>query len=132
MRDYAHIGYGQTISAMNIHAMACEALYPALKQPAAHILDVGCGSGYLSAVFARLNPTATVFAADRVHELVDLTSRNLGKGDNDLLADGHVLLATADCIEGYAPGAPYDAIHVGAAAVNIPHKLLEQLKVENI
>ena len=73
------IGHGQTISAANIHAMATEALYPALTKPEASILDVGCGSGFLTAVFARLNPTAKVYGIDCVPELVSLSKKNMMK-----------------------------------------------------
>ena len=31
--------------------------------------------------------------------------------------------------QGYAAEAPYDAIHVGAAAPDTPHELIRQLKV---
>ncbi len=33
---------------------------------------------------------------------------------------------------GYAAGAPYDAIHVGAAAATVPEALLEQLSPEGV
>ena len=123
------IGFGQTISAFDIHTMACEALYPALVRPNAHILDVGCGSGYLTAVFARLNPSATVYGVDCVEQLVELSRLNIAKHNSDLLADGRVVLKAYDGSKGYPPGAPYDAIHVGAAAEKMPMPLLEQLRV---
>ena len=123
------IGFGQTISAFDIHAMACEALYPALVRPNAHILDVGCGSGYLTAVFARLNPSATVYGVDCVPELVELSRININKHNAELFNNDRIKLETFDGSKGYSPGAPYDAIHVGAAAQKMPVPLLEQLKV---
>ena len=47
------IGHGATISAPHIHGLALSLLVPAL-QPGAAVLDVGCGSGYLCAVMARI------------------------------------------------------------------------------
>jgi protein-L-isoaspartate(D-aspartate) O-methyltransferase len=43
------IGHAATISAPHMHAAACEHLLPVLPETGAKILDVGCGSGYLTA-----------------------------------------------------------------------------------
>ena len=45
-----------------------------------------------------------------------------------LLASGRALLVTGDGRKGYPEKAPYNAIHVGAAAVVVPEALHEQLK----
>lgn len=142
------IGYSQTMSAWDIHAMATEALYPALMRPNASILDVGCGSGYLTALFARLNPSATVYGVDCIPELVELSRTNISKKvtstysliylvltlaqDIELLDSRRVVLEIADASKGYSKGAPYDAIHVGAATDHVPKELLRQLKVEGL
>jgi protein-L-isoaspartate(D-aspartate) O-methyltransferase len=47
------IGHAATISAPHMHAAACEHLLPVLPTEGAKILDVGCGSGYLTAGEAR-------------------------------------------------------------------------------
>jgi protein-L-isoaspartate(D-aspartate) O-methyltransferase len=47
------IGYDATISAPHMHASASEALLEFLN-PGSKVLDVGCGSGYLTAVLAHL------------------------------------------------------------------------------
>ena len=91
--------------------------------------DVGCGSGYLSAVFARSNPTAKVYAIDYIPELVDLTISNLGKADSDLIESGRVIPIVGDGWKGHPPGAPYDVIHVGAAAEALPKNLIDQIAV---
>eukprot|EP01050_Picozoa_sp_SAG11_P034981 SAG11_NODE_12596_length_695_cov_1.080537_1_plen_107_part_10 len=44
------IGFGATISAPHMHAYALEWLSDRLK-PGSKVLDVGCGSGYLTACF---------------------------------------------------------------------------------
>ena len=44
------IGFDQTISAPHMHAKAIEYLEPVLK-PGSSILDIGSGSGYLTACF---------------------------------------------------------------------------------
>ena len=43
------------------------------------MLDVGCGSGFLAAAMAHINPKCTVYALETVPELVDLSKKNIGK-----------------------------------------------------
>eukprot|EP01041_Mallomonas_annulata_P008165 gene8165-16782_t len=122
------IGFGQTISAPHMHATVLEDLANEIQRPDSRILDVGCGSGYLTAVFARMNPTATVCGIDYIDELVDLSKRNIQRTDNDLLESKRVVLDTRDGWHGWPEYAPFDAIHVGAAATDLPRDLLDQLK----
>jgi len=49
------IGFGATISAPHMHAYALEYLYPKLKT-SKYVLDVGSGTGYLTAAMAYLVP----------------------------------------------------------------------------
>jgi protein-L-isoaspartate(D-aspartate) O-methyltransferase len=49
--------------------------------------------------------------------------------DGDLLTEGRLSYSLSDGWTGYEPKAPYDAIHVGAAASNLPEDLIKQLKV---
>ena len=126
------IGHEESLSAFNVHAMACEALYPALVRPNAHILDVGCGSGYLTAVFARLNPSATVYGVDCKPEMIEVAQRSLAKEHGDLMRASRIVLHTSDGAQGYPPGAPYDAIHVGVAVESLPETLLQQLRGDGI
>lgn len=128
------IGCKQTISAPHMHAYAMESLLPALLKPDAKVLDVGCGSGYLLAVMARLNPQATVYGIDCVPDLVTLAVSNIAKEDKDLLENGRVIVQYGDgwddfSVSGIPLTASFDAIHVGAAAPTIPFALLKQLKL---
>jgi protein-L-isoaspartate(D-aspartate) O-methyltransferase len=50
------IGYGATISAPHMHAYALEFLYDKLKT-ANNVLDVGSGTGYLTAAMALIAPS---------------------------------------------------------------------------
>jgi len=122
------IGHSVTISAPHMHA-ACVEMLPQLKQGAA-ALDVGVGSGYLAAVFAALvGPSGRVVGIDRVPELVQMAEQNLRRNDAALLETGRVKLALADGWRGLDEDrGPWDAIHVGAAAEQIPTALVEQLK----
>jgi protein-L-isoaspartate(D-aspartate) O-methyltransferase len=121
----------QTISAPHMHGYALEYLKDHLgpSRDNLHVLDVGCGSGYLSAVLARLNPRAKVFGIDVFERLTELATANVRQGDGDLLDSGQLQIHCGDGWQGYEPGAPYDVIHVGAAAETMPRALAKQLKV---
>jgi protein-L-isoaspartate(D-aspartate) O-methyltransferase len=121
------IGYRATISAPHMHAHAVQHLLPNANNPNAKILDVGCGSGYLAVVFARLNPTSKVYAIDYIPELVELSQTNIMKSDSDLISSNQIKLITGNGWKGFSEGAPYDVIHVGAAAASLPKELTNQL-----
>jgi len=121
------IGHGATISAPHMHAHSLELLAGHLK-PGACALDVGCGSGFLCACMARMvGRDGHVIAIERLSPLVDLAAANVAKTDSDLL-DGRLLIMQGDGWKGSANHAPFDAIHVGAAAATVPVALQEQLR----
>ena len=113
-----------------MHASACESLLPFLH-PSARVLDVGCGSGYLTHVLANLvAPEGKVVGVDHIQGLVELASKNMAKGaeGKKLLDTKRVQFIRADGRLGWREGGPYDAIHVGAAAKEAHPQLIEQLK----
>lgn len=125
------IGHGATISAPHMHGHAAEILLPYLR-PGAHVLDVGSGSGYLSAVFHHLvsseHKQGKVVGIDHIPELVDWSKNNLrADGLQGALDDGQIVLVAGDGRLGYPEEGPYDAIHVGAAAPTLPQPLVDQL-----
>ncbi|XP_008306458.1 l-isoaspartyl protein carboxyl methyltransferase, like isoform X2 [Cynoglossus semilaevis] len=133
-RDYPYtdspqsIGYRATISAPHMHAHALELLSEKLTEGAS-ALDVGSGSGYLTACFARMTgPSGRVVGIEHIDELVKMSIRNVQTDEPELLSSGRVRLVVGDGRMGFPDGAPYDAIHVGAAAPTVPKALLEQLK----
>eukprot|EP00913_Durusdinium_trenchii_P004903 g4551.t1 len=92
-------------------------------------LDVGCGSGYLAAVMARMvGVEGKVVAMDYLSPLVALSLENLRKTDADLIDSGTLQVEQGDGWKGFEKASPYDSIHVGAAAESVPEALLEQLK----
>jgi len=124
------IGHKATISAPHMHASACESLLHFLKD-GSKVLDIGSGSGYLTHVLAGLiAPTGTVIGIDHIQQLTDLATNNMQKSaeGRELLLSGRVKFVTGDGRKGYPEGAPYDAIHVGAAAAEHHKELTEQLK----
>ncbi|KKY20172.1 putative protein-l-isoaspartate(d-aspartate) o-methyltransferase [Diplodia seriata] len=113
-----------------MHASACESLLEYLN-PGAKVLDIGSGSGYLSHVLAELvKPNGTVIGVDHIQELVDLAKANTAKSPEgkNLMESGAIKYVTADGRKGWPEGAPYDAIHVGAAAAEHHQTLVDQLK----
>ncbi|XP_014843344.1 PREDICTED: protein-L-isoaspartate(D-aspartate) O-methyltransferase-like isoform X1 [Poecilia mexicana] len=133
-RDYPYadspqtIGFRATISAPHMHAHALELLSDKLVEGAS-ALDVGSGSGYLTACFARMTGlTGRVVGIEHIEELVQKSIKNVQSDDPELLSSGRIRLVVGDGRLGYPDGAPYDAIHVGAAAATVPKALLEQLK----
>jgi len=129
-QDHPHsIGHGATISAPHMHAMCAEILEDYVTRPNARILDVGSGSGYLSAVFARMaKDSAKVIGIEYVPDLVDFALNNFKKNSKDLLETGKVQIKVGDGWKGDPNNGPFDAIHVGAAAESMPKALVEQLK----
>eukprot|EP01083_Nonionella_stella_P129443 392785_1 len=123
------IGFNATISAPHMHARALEDLYDKL-QPGCKVLDVGSGSGYLSVCMAYMvGNRGQVIGIEHIKELHELSIKNINKSHKNLLRSGHLKLIVGDGRQGYPRGAPYDCIHVGAAAQsNVARVLCNQLK----
>ena len=134
------IGFSATISAPHMHASASESLLPYFPPTTARILDVGSGSGYLTAVLAQLGGEgARVIGIDHIQGLVDLANENMAKSEKgrQWLKEGRVKFVKEDGRLGYddpewrAKGngeEQWDAIHVGAAAKEAHEVLIRQLK----
>ncbi|KAF8698928.1 hypothetical protein AX14_001051 [Amanita brunnescens Koide BX004] len=122
------IGHGATISAPHMHAYALENLFPFLG-PGARVLDVGSGSGYLLAVLHRIvGETGKVVGVEHVPELVEWSKENLRKdGLGNALDAKQIEVIVGDGRNGFAETGPYNVIHVGAAAPNVPSSLVTQL-----
>ncbi|BES94916.1 unnamed protein product [Nesidiocoris tenuis] len=121
------IGYGVTISAPHMHAHALELLKDRLT-PGARALDVGSGSGYLTACMALMvRPSGVAIGIDHIKELVDYSVANVQSDHPELLEEGTIKLFVGDGRLGVPEEGPYDAIHVGAASPDVPHKLIDQL-----
>jgi protein-L-isoaspartate(D-aspartate) O-methyltransferase len=111
------IGEGQTISQPLIVAAMLEHL--ALKE-SDRVLEVGAGSGYVTALLAVL--CAQVFAVERFGSLAERARAAALR-----LNYRNVEIRTGDGTQGWAEHAPYDAILVSAATTAAPAALFEQL-----
>lgn len=111
------IGEGQTISQPYIVAIMLELLE---VQSEDKVLEVGTGSGYVTALLAEL--AAEVISVERHAALAERARTLL-----DRLGYRNVTVIVGDGSEGYAPAAPYNVILVSAAAPEVPMPLLAQL-----
>ena len=84
------------------------------------VLDVGCGTGYATAVMSRL--AGTVIALDVDGSLAAEAERTL----NAVGAD-NAIVVTGSLAEGYARQAPYDVILLAGAVDHLPQALADQL-----
>ncbi|KAL9439080.1 hypothetical protein AB3S75_024693 [Citrus x aurantiifolia] len=123
------IGYNATISAPHMHATCLQLLEENLK-PGMHALDIGSGTGYLTACFALMvGPQGRAVGVEHIPELVASSIQNIEKSAAaPLLKEGSLSVHVGDGRKGWPEFAPYDAIHVGAAAPEIPQALIDQLK----
>ena len=111
------IAEGQTISQPYIVAIMLESLQ---LSPTDRVLEVGTGSGYVTALLAEL--ASQVISIERHRSLAD-SARAL------LVALGYsnAKIVAGDGTQGFPEAAPYDAIIVSAAAPGVPPAVLGQL-----
>lgn len=125
------IGLSQTISAPHMHASCLDLLEPWLR-PGATVLDVGSGSGYLTAVMGELvGESGRVAGVEKHRELTEHSTRNVTAAAPHLLKSGRISLQAGNALDDsflQGLGGPFDAIHVGAAAERLPKALVQQLK----
>ena len=86
-----------------------------------HVLDVGCATGYASAVLERL--AHSVVALEQDPSLARLAEANL-----HAVGAVNATVAVGPLTDGWPAGAPYDVILLNGAAEVAPKALLRQLK----
>ncbi|KFA59493.1 protein-L-isoaspartate O-methyltransferase [Gilliamella sp. wkB18] len=111
------IGSGQTISQPYIVAKMTELLR---LEPHSKILEIGTGSGYQTAILAKL--VNHVCSVERIKNLQWNTKRRLKQLDIHNISTRH-----GNGWLGWPERAPFDGIIVTAAASEVPKHLLEQL-----
>lgn len=114
----AETGGGRCLLPPNVHARLIQALE---LEEGAIVLDVGCGTGYASAVMARLAQTVVGLESDQ--DLAELASRTLTS-----LSIDNVVIVVGSLPAGWPSEGPYDAILLNGAVSVVPATLLEQLK----
>ena len=118
------IGYGQTLSQPFIVARMTAALIDNTRR-LGKVLEVGTGSGYQTAVLARL--VDNLYTVERIRPLLekarDRINRLQIRNVSYRLADGHL---------GWSETGPYDAILSAAAAATVPAALKQQLAPDGV
>lgn len=113
------IGYGQTISQPYIVARMTELLLS--RATSLHrVLEVGTGSGYQTAILARL--VDQLYSVERIAPLLDQARRRLRE-----LNIYNVETKVSSGGFGWPEMAPFDAILAAAAPASVPAELKEQL-----
>jgi protein-L-isoaspartate(D-aspartate) O-methyltransferase len=113
------IGHGQTISQPYIVARMTEALLE--DGPLDTVLELGTGSGFQTAVLARL--VGRVYSVERIQALIPPARKRFQS-----LLLRNIRLMHDDGWLGLPHYAPFDGILVAAAPEGIPRTLVEQLK----
>ena len=111
------VGHGQTISQPYIVAAMTEALSLA---PGHRVLEIGTGTGYQTAILARL--CGSVFTVEIVRELSLEARKALARA-----GARNVRFRMGDGNAGWPDFAPYDRVIVTAAAETMPQTLADQL-----
>ena len=115
------IGFQQTLSQPYIVARMTELLLAA--GPRQRVLEIGTGSGYQTAILARL--VGEVYSVERIRPLQQKARQRLRQ-----LKLRNVHMNHADGGMGWAEHGPYDGILATAAPERIPEELLQQLAPE--
>src|SRR6476660_8957642 len=83
-------------------------------------LDVGCGTGYASAILSRLARSVVALESDST--LAQTAASTLSG-----LGCGNVTVVEGALAQGHAAKAPYDVIFIGGSVEKVPAPLLDQL-----
>jgi protein-L-isoaspartate(D-aspartate) O-methyltransferase len=113
------IGHDRYLMEPVVHAKMIQALN---LKPESVVLDIGCASGYSSAILSSL--VSTVVALESNESLIKKASANL-----NALDACNVVSFLGELADGQQDNAPYDFIIFNGAVAEVPEKILNQLAV---
>jgi protein-L-isoaspartate(D-aspartate) O-methyltransferase len=114
------IGHHQTISKPSVVARMIE--LAAAGRELNNVLEIGTGCGYQAAVLSRV--AREVYSIERIKPLSERAKTNLRP-----LRIPNIRLHYGDGRLGLPSAAPFDAIVIAAAGLDVPQALLEQLAI---
>jgi protein-L-isoaspartate(D-aspartate) O-methyltransferase len=114
------IGHHQTISKPSVVARMIELV--AAGRQLHKVLEIGTGCGYQAAVLSRV--AGEVYSIERIKPLYERAKQNLRP-----LRVPNIRLHYGDGRLGLPAEAPFDAIVIAAAGLDVPQALLEQLEI---
>lgn len=114
------IGHQQTISKPSVVARMLE--LAAAGRELQRVLEIGTGCGYQAAVLSRM--AGDVYSIERIKPLYERAKINLRP-----LRVPNIRLHYGDGRLGLPAAAPFDAIVIAAAGLDVPQALLEQLAI---
>lgn len=114
------IGHHQTISKPSVVARMIE--LAAAGRPLNKVLEIGTGCGYQAAVLSQV--AREVYSIERIKPLFERAKSNLRP-----LRVPNIRLHYGDGRLGLTAVAPFDAILLAAAGLEVPQALLEQLEI---
>ncbi|MDH5358199.1 MAG: protein-L-isoaspartate O-methyltransferase [Gammaproteobacteria bacterium] len=113
------IGFGQTMLSPILHGRMLQALN---IQPDEEVLEIGTGSGYFTALLAKMAKHVT--SVEIIPELSAIAAKNLARADIK-----NVDLVVGDAAHGWPLPERIDVIVSTAAFVTVPDDYLQNLKV---
>src|SRR5438046_4755792 len=114
------LGEGECMWEPKMEARVLQEL--AVRKSTARVLEVGTGSGYLTALLA--HRAAHVYSVEVKPALAELGRRNLERHGAE-----HVTLDVGDGARGWSAHAPYEVIVLTGSSPLLPRAFLEQLAV---
>jgi len=113
------LNHGQVMMAPKIEARMLQALN---IKPTDSILEVGTGSGYVTALLAHSGKH--VYSVDVYPDFVESAGRKLAELDIS-----NVTLESGDAVNGWDHHAPYDVIAITGSLPVLPDSFLQSLKI---
>ncbi len=113
------LNHGQIMMPPKVEARMLQALN---ITPSDTILEVGTGSGYVTALLARSGKH--VYSVDVYPDFVDSTGRKLAELDIS-----NVTLESGDAVSGWDSHGPYDVIAITGSLPVLPDSFLQSLKI---
>ncbi len=112
------LGHGELMLAPKLEARLVQEL---ALTPGDTVLEIGTGSGYLTALLAKL--AARVHSVERIAALAEDAQRKLERH-----GIANATVETGDGARGWSPRAPYDAIVLTGSVPVLPDAFRQQLK----